>query len=173
MLINQYVLNLVTYQEYQGLSDTEAAALANTKSIQKSDNTPKKPLAISRIVGIEKGQQLYTAIQAAGYDMIKDILNTDGLDFSSSRVREMIDAFVHRNAFSQADGDELKAIGIWYVSPYENQGGQGQCTAQDWAQARLYGQLRGHASSRYNEAVQQIEAGNVQDLAALKSILGA
>lgn len=172
-MINQAVLNLVPRPEYQGLSDAQAATLSNTKSVQKSDSTPKKPLAISRIVGIEKGQQLYTAIQAAGYDMIKDILNTEGLDFSSPRTRGMIDTFVQHNAFSQADGDELKEIGIWHVSPFEDQGGTGQATTQEWAEARLYSALRDHLRTKYNSAIDAIEAGNLADLAALKALLGA
>jgi len=173
MQVDPVVLALVSKPEYANLSDDEAAAVANTASVKKTDSTLKKSRAITLQIGIVKAQQLYTAIKNAGFDIIQGMLNDDGIDFSSTTTQGMIDKFVHDGEFSAEDGNAMKAIGIWYVTPYHDGGGTGTATAESFTAARLYASLRLHASARYNEAVDAIEAGTVADLAALKTILGA
>ena len=147
--------------------------MANTASVQKKDSGLKNSRAIIHVVGVAKAEQLYTALGTAGYQLVQGLLDADGIDFSSPQTQGMIDALVTAGAFTSQDGAALKAIGVWYVSPYVDGGGSGTCTADDWTKARKYGALRKHASDKYNAAVDAIEADSLADLAALKALLGA
>jgi len=169
MPINRVVYNLCSYPDYIGLSDADAATLANTKSIRRTDSTLKNGRAVIHVVGVMKAQQLYNALAT----LIQGLLDADGIDFSSTQNQSMIDQLVASNAFSADDGKALKEIGVWQVSPYNDMGGIGQCTAQDFADARKEIALLAHAVDRYNTAIDAIANGNVADLAALKAILGA
>ena len=57
-------------------------------------------------------------------------------------------------------------MGVWFVSPYHEQGGSGTATAEDFTVARKYMTLRSHLTTKYNAAIDAIEANTLADLAA-------
>lgn len=173
MAVNSAVLALAAKPEYANLTDAEAATTANTASVRKTDSTLKNSRAIIQKIGVTKAQSLYTALGLAGLRLVQELLGGDGIDFSSDQTQGMIDTLVTAQAFSAEDGAALKAIGVWFVSPYTEAGGSGTATAEDFASARKLATFRAHASGRYNAAVDAIDAETVADLAALKTILGA
>lgn len=172
-MINQAVLNLSSQPDFIALSDADAATAANALTVQKTDSSLKNSRAIIHVVGVAKAQALYTALASAGFQLVQELLGGDGIDFSSAQTQGMIDVLVQGQAFTAEDGAALKAIGVWFVSPYHEQGGSGTATAEDFTAARKYAALQTHLRNRYNTAVDKIEADEFADLAALKAYLGA
>lgn len=172
-MINQAVLKLAGQPSYAEKTDAEAATAANALTVKKTDSALKNSRAIIHIVGVTKAQTLYAALATAGLQVVQELLGGDGIDFSSDQTQGMIDQLVTAGAFSSQDGAALKAIGVWYVSPYAEQGGIGTATTKDFTAARKYMTLRSHASTKYNAAIDAIEADTLADLAALKAMLGA
>lgn len=172
-MVNQAVLNLSSQPAFSGLSDAEAATAANALTVRKTDSSLKNSRAMMQRVGVDKAQQLYSAIGQAGYTIVQGAFDGDGIDFSSPQTQGMIDSLVLAQSFSAKDGAVLKAVGAWFISPYAEAGGSGTATAEDFAVARKYEALRTHLRVRYNAAVDGIENGDFADLAALKAFLGA
>lgn len=102
-------------------------------------------------------------------------LNSDGLNFSNSKVQFQIDELVKAGVWTKDVGNTLKSLGIYYESLADQEFG-GDITEQDVIDAMvLYDRrkLQIRVTERYNAVVQVVEAGDVKDWDAARVAMGA
>lgn len=177
MAIDAAVFKLAAREEYAELSDAEAANLANTKRVTQKDEKRKNYIAIALHFGNpSKVAALDNALDTAGLGWVQRSLGGEGLSFADPLTIASIDGLRQANLISQSDADALKAIGIWQVSDYVDAGGTGDCTEQQWSEARARLALdvvRAFVTNRHNDVIDGIEAGTITTVEAAKAALGA
>lgn len=177
MPANPIVIGLARRSEYQGLSDQAAADKANAKTITQTDSTRKSYVEIAKLFSDPaKVAALDTGLGQVGLAWVQRSLGGEGLVFSDPLTVAAIDGLVAAGKFTAEDAATLKTLGTKSVSPYEDQGGIGAATADDFAEARAeIGRLAllDFVETRSGEVRAAIAAGTAADLAAVKAALGA
>lgn len=176
MPANPIVVGLARRSEYQGLSDQAAADKANARTITQSDPSRKSYVAIVKLFNDPaKVAALDTGLGQVGLAWVQRSLGGEGLVFSDPLTIAAIDGLVAADKFTPEDAATLKTLGTRSVSPYEDQGGIGTATAEDFAEARAEINrlaLLDFVETRSGEVRAAIVAGTAADLAAVKAAMG-
>ncbi len=171
------IVQLARLDAYAGLDDAQAAALANTPSITRTDATRKGYVQIAVELGdIAKVTALDAALKTAGLEWVQKSLGGAGLDFTHAMTIAAVDGLAAATLISAPDAAALKRLGVWQVSPFADLGGEGQATAEQFAEARAaiaLDAVRAFVVGRYNDVVGDVDAGIVTTIEAARAALGA
>lgn len=171
------IVQLARLPEYAGLDDAQAAALANTPSIARTDAARKGYVQIAVELGDPaKVTALDAALKAAGLEWVQRSLGGAGLDFTHTLTIAAIDGLAAASLISAPAAAALKRLGAWQVSPFADLGGEGDATAQMFADARAsiaLDEVRAFVVGRYNDVIGDVDAGIVTTVEAARVALGA
>lgn len=119
------------------LGNTAAVVtLLNTPSVQRTNTSRQIFGDVKGKLGIDLFRKLLAAMNTAGtLDPVIDGASTQfkavGLNFADPDVRESVDAMKLAGLLTQAEADAVKALGIWYETPFVAAGGTGTITAAE------------------------------------------
>jgi len=171
------IVALARQPEYDGLPDAQAAALANTPSVARTDAARKGYVQIAVELGDQaKVTALDAALKTAGLEWVQRSLGGAGLDFTHALTISAIDGLAAASLISAPDAAALKALGVWRVSPFAALGGEGDATAQMFADARASiatDEVRAFVVDRYNDVIGDVDAGIVTTVEEARVALGA
>lgn len=159
---------------------SEVAIVLNTKSIQKTDSTrySYQGLVLHPELGQTGAAIILALLGAATQDVNLDIPTkalfsaellsfqigssdgrTGGLDFSRPERQAQIQTWIDQltalgdtpSLYQASVLAKLKLVGVWYISPYEKEGGVGNVLEQDVVDAQVFITTQDNISSLLNQ----------------------
>lgn len=160
------VINAIKNNNLSGTS-SEVTTLINAKSVQKTDNTrySYQGLVLKPNIGQVGAAVVLALLEAATIDpnidagtkaLLKAELvsfqigssdgRTGGLDFSRPERQTQIQTWIDQlttlgdpaSLYQAGILAEVKKVGVWYLSPFENEGGVGTVSEQDVIDAQTF-----------------------------------
>ena len=178
-MANQAALALAVLPDYLGLTDQEAADLANAASItvKKSERRNLNWLIKNVPGGLATISAMATKLSGAGFSLVPQMLATDqGIDFSDDIVQNTLTQLGLAGVLTPDEVALLKKIGVDHISPWQDKGGTGSAAAQDFADARAQLarlEIIRKVTSRYNQVVDQLASGSITTVEQAAEALGA
>lgn len=116
-------------------TDAEIAAILNAPTVAKTDSQKYTWAGLMLRFGAPVCMQLAGVLEAIpGSAPILSSLINPGIDFSLDMTQAMLDQFV--GALGAENVSNLKAVGRWSVSPWNDAGFEGEVTVEQVAEAR-------------------------------------
>lgn len=111
------------------------ASILNTPSVEHRNTNRVTAADMLARFGVEKVMAWNAAIGKNGGALLVQSVAATGLDFSHPETVKTIRMFQQSGAIDQATADEILSLGTWYTSPWNEEGGDGQVSEQDVADA--------------------------------------
>lgn len=167
---------LLRRPDYSGLSDSQCVAKAAALTVRRTDSELKNYRWFLQRYPTEVIDGFAAALINQGKISAHATMGAGGLDFSEEKLQDQIDALVEANAVPAQLAAQIKAVGVWHVSEWEDAGGQGQPSVEDFALARAsisLQSIRSAVAARYNLAIAAIDSGQITTIDAARDFLGA
>lgn len=116
------------------MTDAEIVAELNALTVEKRDTQLWTSAGLADRLGFEVIGQLDELLKnAPGMDWMRLLIAGRGIDLSLDKTQAVLEAL---RPLLDGPVDAIKAIGRWSVTPYQDDGGEGEVTLEQVASAR-------------------------------------
>lgn len=172
-------------RQHRNLPADQILAAVNARSVERRDDDLWHWTGLAEQVGLELVGQLDVILDNPGSKWVRESLAGHGLQISSSLTQAALEGM--RPVLGDVAVASLKAVGIWYVSPWQNAGNAGDATLEQVqdaiitveneedtiAAAIARNNLRDQVSTRATVTLNQIASGEIANWEEARAFLGA
>lgn len=147
-------------------------ARMNAKTNRHERHDTVTTAILLKTYGMAKTMDWIGALKTAGLGDLIGSLDS-GWDFAAAETQAQLDWAISQGLFSAEDGAVLKALGVWFTSQAEDNGGE--CTrANVEAAVAIIAKkpLLAEAAQRYQNVVAAVESGQATDTAGMVAKFG-
>jgi hypothetical protein len=157
----------------------DAAGVLNRKTVQQTNHKRQNAADMLRRFGAEKVMSWSTSIGHNGGAILVQTIAGSGVDFADPETVKVIQGLAQKGAITEQDAADMLAQGTWFVSPWEDAGGEGDVSEADVAAALVIiavedmkESLTQDLSHRVARAQAKINSGEITTQAAMVAALG-